>query len=100
MKTRYGLVNFKCAQCGKRYGKRKTTQTGIVIKNGEPEPMIPDGHLLIKRTVHQYRSTPKSSHYIISWDRRSYIAPYKPFCSWKCGLVYARKAHAEKRVSE
>lgn len=95
-----------CANCAKPYGKRKTTEESIVWKKGEPIPSYLGNKIVSKevmiREAGKHNSTGKwmgipfgqndnvATRHL--WDGESYYTPYKPFCTLRCALDYARRA--------
>jgi endogenous inhibitor of DNA gyrase (YacG/DUF329 family) len=95
-----------CAMCGKPYGTRKTTEESFVWKKGEPIPSYRGNKIVSKETIIRkagHNSTGKwkgvpfgpddnvAQRYL--WDGESYYTKYKPFCTLRCALDYARRAH-------
>jgi hypothetical protein len=113
-----GAPRPKCACCGKAYGRRNAASqevrwdapsrlheqkewggrvrrsyitvgeipppppyrgNGVVIKETSPYISADDGRAVMTRWV---------------WDGETYSTPYKPFCTLRCALHYARKAYA------
>lgn len=98
----------QCANCAKPYGERVTTQDVFVWKKGEPIPPYRGNKIVSKETIirkagHNTRGSWMGVPYgpddnvaqRYLWDGESYYTKYKPFCTLRCALDYARRAHAE-----
>ncbi len=102
-----------CAHCRAKYGRRDTHTVGVKWKAGEAMPEYHGNGVLVKRhTVtnmphgevqefdvrYKARKTvtignDEAHGYYEVWDGASWVTPYKPFCTLRCALDYARKAH-------
>jgi len=97
-----------CANCANPYGTRKTTTQTFKWQKGEPPPKYRGNQVVVRETM--IRQAPHNVTGSIHgvpfghndnvaerrlWDGQSYYLPYKPFCTLRCALAYARAAHAE-----
>jgi hypothetical protein len=87
-----------CVHCGQPYGRRAYKPehvrwdvsespppyrgNGIVIKESTPYLGADDHRMVMTRDI---------------WDGESYWTHYKPFCTLRCALDYARRAYAQSQ---
>lgn len=106
-----------CVSCGRAYGRRGIERTVVrwdtptkQVQGGRGDLVtVPDGppnrpppyqgfHVLIK-DGHAYLSADDNrmvmSRY--TWDGRTWIGGYTPFCTLRCALDYARRAYGLTR---
>jgi hypothetical protein len=106
-----------CVHCGKLYGRRatttekvrwdtplievKTTRGDVIIQAKEPTAPPPPyrGNGTVVQERHAYLSA--DDHRMVMerdiWDGESWSGGYKPFCTLRCALDYARKAYARSK---
>lgn len=112
-----------CVECGQRYGRRATTRqelrwpldqerpaytgNGVVVKenfayktaNREAARSVMMLSINPNRRKFQEQDLmklPEKSEWVSSreiWDGESWEGGYKPFCTLRCALLYARKAY-------
>ena len=87
----------KCVSCGARYGSRRVTTETVRWPKGEPIPAY-TGPGTVTNTDRPYRQflnafPPTFTTERAIWDGVSYDAPYRPFCTLRCALKYARHAY-------
>jgi hypothetical protein len=85
----------KCAWCGKRYGSRDTEWIQIKCDAGD-YPAPPTNKVVIKRGSPYRTLDGLMAHSFLLWDGESFHTPYKPFCTLRCGLAYARSAYEKQ----
>jgi hypothetical protein len=113
----------KCGCCGKPYGVRSTTSHKVLWPLGEPMPAYRGNGIVVKtmtmpysanratvravtalsvnpeiraRQEAQIATAPEESFQIAYrdvWDGLTWRTPYKPFCTLRCALVYARASY-------
>ncbi len=90
---RIGQPRPVCACCGKAYGSR-AVETKQETLTGAPALYAGNLHLVEERLESwgQSSTTPKARLTRILWDGSSFVTPYKPFCTYRCALVFARSA--------
>jgi hypothetical protein len=112
-----------CVHCGRPYGRRNTTAeelswaldetrptykgNGIVVKEGEPYKtanrdtvravtmMSVNPEVRAKQEA-RLAAMPEASRWTATrevWDGESWFGGYKPFCTLRCALAYAREAY-------
>ena len=99
----------KCVHCGAAYGKRRTETAVLVWRKGEPRPPY-RGNGIVNRDCGHHGPTslleaalgrPKVQSmdeyaFLDIWDGERWGGGYKPFCTLRCALEYARKVYAER----
>lgn len=93
-----------CATCGSGYGKRNTTTERLKLPLDTPVPHYQGNLLLVAHrvwtsTVPVDGETPErfAKQLVVErtlWDG-AWSTPYNPFCTLRCGLVFARAAHRQ-----
>lgn len=101
-----------CVHCGAKYGRRSVDTQKVTWAYGEePPPYRGNGVVIGERYQHdpkgptrkmidygekfarrEYEVEDSGSMLREIWDGESWNAPYKPFCTLRCALAYARKA--------
>jgi len=83
-----------CVHCGYPYGVRKTTTVQEAWPQGSNKPVY-HGPLIVIRE--QVLTSPTDGRVISRdlWDGETWEASHRPFCTARCALDFARKAHAQ-----
>src|SRR5262245_59039493 len=92
-----------CAHCGAAYGRRATTDAVLVWRKGEKRPGYRGNGIVIKERQHgplfnleKALGRPKrpDDEYVFLdiWDGQTWDGGYRPFCTLRCALDYARRA--------
>lgn len=115
-----------CGHCGKPYGQRwtktvtvrwtvPTKDSGVTYKDlgGEivmhrivaddgatPPPPYQGNGIVVKETTPHLSSDGQMAMSRYIWDGESYYGGYKPFCTLRCALDYARKAFARDHARD
>jgi hypothetical protein len=88
----------RCVHCNEPYGSRITKNAKHEWPAEEDEPPIPvDPWCIISnRDRETYPSYRDGKHYRVrwynTWDGLSFYEPFRPFCTMRCALHYARRA--------
>lgn len=99
-----------CVHCGNVYGQRLTTNEAFVWHKDEPRPKYRGNKIVVKETMmhtapHAVTGAWRGATYGQNdnvadrtlWDGETWLARYKPFCTLRCALDYARKAYARTK---
>ena len=97
-----------CVHCGNVYGERQVTREAFIWHKDAPRPQYRGNKLVVRETMMHtaphnvtggWRGTKYGPDDNIAdrtlWDGETWIARYKPFCTLRCALDYARKAYAK-----
>jgi hypothetical protein len=88
----------KCVCCGKPYGSRSTTSNKVLWRQDQPMPAY-HGNGIVVKVQGPWNTTNKDQYaYRQVWDGVTWFTPYKPFCTLRCALVYARAAYANAQA--
>jgi len=93
-----------CVHCQQPYGQRNINVEIVRWAKGDQEPPYIGNGKVVKKSVFHGAN---DSHTVINgidvtgyhfryrhiWDGESWIGGYNPFCTLRCALDYARKAH-------
>jgi hypothetical protein len=91
-------VRSKCVHCNKPYGSRITTsaQHKWPVEEDEPPIQVDPGRIISGRSRTRYPSYQGGRvHWVRwyrTWDGQSFYEPFRPFCTMRCALHYARRA--------
>lgn len=94
-----------CACCGQLYGKRDTERVRVNWRPSKGEEMPPyRGNLKVVSITRKPPRAPDDISNIYDddaqwamyrvWDGTYWASGYDPFCTLRCALSFARKAHA------
>jgi hypothetical protein len=104
-----------CVHCHRPYGRRDERSETVRWPIGEEMPPYLGNEKVTKQTeprqaqAYRYpeqgqsdmRAIPDGEAYMHAtrwlWDGETYYGGYKPFCTLRCALDYARLAYAERR---
>lgn len=96
-----------CVHCGKHYGARQLTSERVSWKAGEPVPPHTGTgfSIVMKDLAIPYHgkigeAVGAQIGFRLIWDGETYVTPAKPFCTQRCALDYARKAHARTTTAK
>jgi len=120
----------KCVCCGKPYGSRATKQQRVTWPLGEPMPAYRGNGIVVRTVQHgktvnratvraitmlsgnpeirarqeaEIASAPEESvqiGYRDVWDGLTWHTPYRPFCTLRCALVYARASYEARKQAK
>jgi hypothetical protein len=95
-----------CVHCRKAYGVRRTENVILTWKEGEKEPSYRGDNMVVR--VHTHANTEQLDKafgrprteidrwaVLETWNGESYRGGYRPFCTLRCALDFARLAYAK-----
>jgi hypothetical protein len=105
----------RCVGCGKTYGERNTEDKSAFYNEGEAPPSCPTNHIITRTNDQTWGSQfeergkgPSTTLVKVADARRritwtiwdgTYRTPYRPFCTLRCALAFARRAAKERGLS-
>lgn len=98
MAARSIIPRPKCVACGAPYGRRGLTQIPLTWKRGEEMPAY-RGNTPLLGSRHTIHAPPAHENrgYHETWDGKTWIKAYEPFCTLRCALSYAKRAYYSGR---
>lgn len=87
-----------CVHCGKPYGQRDVNSETVRWPVGEEMPPY-RGNGIVTKVGYTYETAEKimtCQRYV--WDGETYWGGYKPFCTLRCALDYARRVYNERKA--
>ena len=98
-----------CVHCNKVHGLRAVVTTPVIWPGDRPMPPYAGNHVVVRERPD--RSLARGFGTIMGepfkdgdriayrdlWDGVTWITPYKPFCTLRCALDYARRAYKREQ---
>lgn len=90
-----------CAHCGAKYGHRDVEHQRVEWPAAQRKRIPPySGNKVLSKSV-TASNVPDTRGMLFGyyhvWDGETWVKPYEPFCTLRCALDYARRAHARSK---
>lgn len=90
----------KCVCCGKPYGVRSTTSAPVRWPRNTPMPAYRGNGIVVKTTPPYNTNDDQQVVHRTVWDGLTWFMPYKPFCTLRCALAYARASYEARQQAK